>query len=142
MPLLIHCQVMPRSRLRATPTPCVAANSVPSTEAVTALTKQPANPRCDKAQRFSDRESTVTPSTVPTTIASDGFAVRCVLSPPLDNRIMPILPDNSWPRDIGATTVKLTLCGGLSIGGGRKASRLTPALCPTPPAGRADRADG
>ena len=67
---------MPPSSLFATPTPCVAANSVPSSSAVTALTKHPVSARCLIAQPSLSFLSTTTPSTVPTTMVSERFCAR------------------------------------------------------------------
>src|SRR5262245_9587939 len=86
MPSLLQVQVAPPSSLRATPTPCVAANKV-SSSAVTALTAQPASPRCLMFQAPPARSSMTTPSTVPTTILSERCLLRCQLVPPFDSKI-------------------------------------------------------
>ena len=79
---------MPPSSLRAMPTPCVDANSVPSALCVTALTKQPSNALCTISQPVPPRRRIAIPSTVPITMVSGRLFKRWVLSPPFDSRIM------------------------------------------------------
>src|SRR5262249_50984023 len=73
---------------RATPTPWVAANSVPSARPVTALTEQPTSARCLIVHAAPVRSSSTTPSTVPIAISSERRALRCWLVPPFDSRII------------------------------------------------------
>jgi hypothetical protein len=85
---LIHFQVMPLSSLRAMPTPRVAANSVPSSSAVTALTNTPCRARCLTVHPRSVRANSATPSTVPIRIWSERDELRWIFVPPLESRIM------------------------------------------------------
>src|SRR6516165_5024679 len=101
IPSLIQFQVAPLSSLRATPTPWVAANKVPSLSAVTALTEHPARARCVIVQAPPVRSRSTTPSTVPMRIVSERCALRCWLVPPFDSKIIEPSPANVGCRTYG-----------------------------------------
>ena len=83
-----QAQDIERSELRATPTPRVAANNVPASFIVTALTNTPRRARCLTTHRAPARVRSTTPSTVPMRSSSEARSEVWVFEPPFDRRII------------------------------------------------------